>query len=116
MSSTAGFSDRISKQHWYAISTWSCYRNTFLIRNYSIIAVRLCLSHNIHSISVIDLSRQNQNMDSDMATKDPVLTNAKIFLWHETTAHAWKSGTPLFKCHADVSVESHHGSGAVFCF
>lgn len=51
-----------------------------------------------------------------MATKDPVLTNAKIFLWHETTAHAWKSGTPLFKCHADVSVESHHGSGAVFCF
>lgn len=84
MSSTAGFSDRISKQHWYAISTWSCYRNTFLIRNYSIIAVRLCLSHNIHSISVIDLSRQNQNTDSDMAAKTPVLTNAKIFLWHET--------------------------------
>lgn len=69
MSSTAGFSDRISKQHGYAISTWSCYRNTYLICNYSIIAVRLCLSHNTHSISVISLSRKKQNMDSAVAAK-----------------------------------------------
>lgn len=69
MSSTAGFSDRISEEHRYAISTWSCYSNTFLIRNYSIIAVRLGLSHNTHSISMINLSRQNQNMDSDMSEK-----------------------------------------------
>jgi len=84
MSSTAGFSDRISKQHRYAVSPWSCYRNTFLIRNNSIIAVRLCLSHDTHSISVINLSRQKQNMDSDTAAKNPVLTNARIILWHET--------------------------------
>lgn len=70
MSSTTGFSDRISKEHGYAISTWSCYRNTFLIRNYSIIAVRLRLSHNTHSISMINLSRQNQN--SDTAAKNPI--------------------------------------------
>lgn len=84
MSSTTGFSDRISKQHRYTISPRSCYRNTFLIRNYSIIAVRLCLSQNTYSVSVINLSRQNQNMDSDMAAKKTVLTNARIFLCHKT--------------------------------
>lgn len=79
MSSTAGFSDGISKQHRYAIGSWSCYCNTFLIRNYSIIAVRLCLSHNTHSISVISLSKQKQNVHSDETVKN-ILTNV-IFLF-----------------------------------